>query len=234
MPRSSMETADAASAVAEHLRVALDNMPGALVYTDAELNVVFCNERFRHMYLVPRELLEPGRPYIEFLRYLATHGYYGPGDPEEQVPKRVASIRHPTGQSFEDHAPDGRWFRIVRRAVSGGGTVTVMTDITEQKQADYDLAAARAQLQVALNNMPGALVYTDEKLDIVVCNNRFKEMYIVPDELLQPGRSYREFLRYLAANGYYGDGDVDAQVEKRIESLRNPTGRGFEDHAPDG
>ena len=37
-------------------------------------------------------------------------------------------------------------------------------------------------------------------------------MYIVPPELLQPGRSYPEFLRYLAANGYYGAGDVDALV----------------------
>jgi class 3 adenylate cyclase len=109
-----------------------------------------------------------------------------------------------------------------------------MTDITEQKQADHDLADARAQLQVALNNMPGALVYTDERLDIVVCNNRFKEMYIVPEALLQPGRPYAEFLRYLAVNGYYGEGDVEALVAKRVESLRNPSGRGFEDHAPDG
>jgi class 3 adenylate cyclase len=216
------------------LHVALDNMPGALVYTDADLNVVFCNERFREMYLVPRELLEPGRPYPEFLRYLAEHGYYGPGDADAQVARRIESIRHPSGRSFEDHAPDGRWFRILRRRVGAGGTVTVMTDITEQKQADHDLADARAQLQVALNNMPGALVYTDERLDIVVCNNRFKEMYIVPEALLQPGRPYAEFLRYLAVNGYYGEGDVEALVAKRVESLRNPSGRGFEDHAPDG
>ena len=216
------------------LHVALDNMPGALVYTDADLKVVFCNERFREMYLVPRELLEPGRPYPEFLRYLAEHGYYGPGDADAQVAKRIESIRHPSGRSFEDHAPDGRWFRILRRRVGAGGTVTVMTDVTEQKQADHDLADARAQLQVALNNMPGALVYTDERLDIVVCNNRFKEMYIVPEALLQPGRPYAEFLRYLAVNGYYGEGDVEALVAKRVESLRNPSGRGFEDHAPDG
>ena len=38
------------------LRVVLDNMPGALVYTDAALNVVFCNERFKDMYPAPSEL----------------------------------------------------------------------------------------------------------------------------------------------------------------------------------
>ena len=68
------------------------------------------------------------------------------------------------------------------------------------------------QLHVVLDNMPGALVYTDDDLRIVVCNNRFKEMYMVPQELLQPGRPYSDFLRYLAENGYYGEGDVGALV----------------------
>jgi class 3 adenylate cyclase/PAS domain-containing protein len=216
------------------LQVALDNMPGALVYTDKDLNVVICNDRFREMYRVPEELLQPGRPYPDFLRYLAEHGYYGEGDVDALVAQRVDSLRNPSGRSFEDHAPDGRWYRIVRRRMAGGGTVTVMTDITEQKQAEQGLAKKEAQLRVALGNMPGALVYTDKDLDIVFCNDRFKEMYDVPRDLLHPGRPYPDFLRYLAVNGYYGKGDVDALVAQRVESLRNPSGRSFEDHAPDG
>jgi class 3 adenylate cyclase/signal transduction histidine kinase len=217
-----------------HLHLVLDNMPGALVYTDPDRNIVVCNDRFKEMYPVPRELLQPGRPYENFLRYLAEHGYYGDGDVEALVAKRVGSLRNPTGVAFEDHTPDGRWYRILRRRAAGGGTVTVMTDITEQKEAEQDLASKEAQLHVALDNMPGALVYTDSDLRIVVCNNRFREMYIVPQELLQPGALYPDFLRYLARNGYYGEGDVDALVAKRVESLRNPSGKSFEDHAPDG
>ena len=222
------------SAVEGQLDVALDNMPGALVYTDADLNIVVCNDRFREMYRVPKELLQPGRPYPDFLRYLAENGYYGEGDPDAQVAQRIESLRNPSGKSFEDHTPDGRWYRILRRRVAGGGTVTVMTDITEQKVAEQDLANKEAQLHVALDNMPGALVYTDADLNIVVCNDRFKEMYRVPKELLQPGRPYPDFLRYLAENGYYGEGVPDAQVAQRVESLRNPTGKSFEDHTPDG
>jgi class 3 adenylate cyclase len=220
--------------MADQLHIALANMPGALAYTDANLDIVFCNDRFKEFYKVPGELLEPGRPYADFLRYLAQNGYYGPGDVEALVARRVESLRNPSGQSFEDHAPDGRWYRILRRRVTGGGTVTVMTDITEQKQVEQDLAAKESQLHVALDNMPGALVYTDRNLNIVFCNDRFKEMYIVPAELLQPGRPYADFLRYLAENGYYGPGDVEAQVARRVESFRNPSGKSFEDHTPDG
>jgi PAS domain-containing protein len=218
----------------DQLRVALDNMPGALVYTDEDLNIVFCNERFREMYPVPRDLLQSGRPYPEFLRHLADKGYYGEGDVGALVAQRVDSLRNPSGRSFEDHAPDGRWYRILRCRLEAGGAVTVMTDITEQKRAERALAQKEAQLQVALDNLPGALAYTDDNLNIVVCNERFKEMYIVPQELLQPGGSYAAFLRYLAENGYHGEGDVDAMVAQRVESLRSPSGKSFEDHAPDG
>ena len=209
-------------------------MPGALAYTDADLKLVFCNERFREMYRVPKELLQAGRSYADFLRYLADKGYYGPGNVDQLVAQRIESLRNPTGRSFEDRTPDGRCYRILRRRVAGGGTVTVMTDVTEQKQAAADLAEREAELHVALDNMPGALVYTDENLNVVLCNNRFREMYIVPPELLQPGRPYPDFLRYLAENGYYGPGDVDAMIAQRVESLRNPSGQSFEDHAPDG
>src|SRR5262245_6113286 len=179
------------------LQAALDNMPSALVYTDKDLNIVICNDRFKEMDRVPEDLLQPGRPYPDFLRYLAEHGYYGEGDVDALVAQRVDSLRNPSGRSFEDHAPDGRWYRIVRRRIAGGGTVTVMTDITEQKQTEQDLAKKEAQLRVALGNMPVSLVSTDKVLNIVFCNDRFKEMYDVPRDLLQPGSPYPDLLRFL-------------------------------------
>ena len=216
------------------LHVALENMPGALAYTDDALNIVLCNDRFAEMYPVPKELLRAGRPYPDLLRYLAENGYYGEGDIEEMVERRVESLRNPTGIAFEDHAPNGNVYRVVRRQVAGGGTVTVITDITELKRVEQDLAKKEGQLHIALDNMPGALAYTDDALNIVLCNDRFAEMYPVPKELLRAGRPYPDLLRYLAENGYYGERDIEEMVERRVESLRNPTGIAFEDHTPDG
>lgn len=209
-------------------------MPGALVYTDDDLNIVICNNRFREMYPAPKSLLQPGRPYPAFLRHLAENGYYGEGDADALVAKRVESLRKPSGKTFEDRTPDGRMYRVHRRKVDAGGVVTVMTDISDQKKAERDLVEKEAQVHVALDNMPGALVYTDAELNIVFCNDRFRDMYPAPGELLQPGRPYPDFLRYLAENGYYGEGDANELVAKRVESLQNPSDKAFEDRTPDG
>src|SRR5918994_1165831 len=101
--------------------------------------------------------LEPGRPYPEFLRFLADNGYYGEGDRAALVAKRIASLRNPSSTSFEDRAPDGRVYRILRRRVADCGVVTVMTDITEEKRIERENAAKEAQFHAALDNMPGAL-----------------------------------------------------------------------------
>jgi adenylate cyclase len=228
------ENINAEAASSTQLRVALDNMPGALVYTDDDLNIVFCNDRFRQMYRAPDELLRPGRPYPAFLRFLAENGYYGKGDTDVLVIKRVESLRNPQSAFFEDRTPDGRIYRILRRRVDAGGVVTIMTDITEEKRLEQERAHKETQFHVALDNMPGALVYTDEQLNVVFCNERFKEMYPAPPELLEPGRPYPDFLHFLASSGYYGPGDVEAVVAKRIDSLRNPSQESYEDQAPDG
>jgi class 3 adenylate cyclase len=124
-------------------------MPGALVYTDEDLNIVFCNGRFQDMYGAPKELLQSGRYYPDFLRYLAVNGYYGKGDIDTLVAQRVESLRSPAGASFEDHTPDGRWFRIRRRRAEGSGAVTVMTEITQQKQAERELLEAKRRAEGA-------------------------------------------------------------------------------------
>ena len=51
--------------------------------------------------------------------------------------------------TFEDYTPDGRVYRIGRRKVASGGTVTVMTDVTELKDAERNLLAAKQRAEEA-------------------------------------------------------------------------------------
>ena len=82
--------------------------------------------------------------------------------------------------------------------------------------------------------MPGALVYTDARARHRRLQRPLRRDVSGAEEPAAPGRPYPDFLRHLAENGYYGRGDVDALVAARVESLRNPTGKTFEDRTPDG
>ena len=151
------------------------------------------------MYPVPRKLLQTGRPYPALLRYLAEHGYYGEGDVEALVARRVESLRNPTRQHVRGPFP-GRP-RLPHLSPAGDAGRHGNGDHRHHRASSTpksDLARKEAELHVALDNMPGALAYTDHELNIVVCNDRFAELYPVPTELLQPGRPYPDLLRYLA------------------------------------
>ena len=102
-------------------------------------------------------------------------------------------------------------------------------DISREIATKQELAEKEAQFRIALDSMPGLLVYTDEDLNVVLCNERFSEMYQAQREMLQPGQPYPDFLRYLAEHGDYGEGDAEALVAERIESLRNPSDKTFEE-----
>ena len=104
--------------VEDQLHVALDNMPGALVYTDEDLNIVVCNDRFKEMYRVPVELLQPGRPYPDFLRFLAENGYTARVTSAFSWLSGLRACAIPRDIVFEDQTPDGRWYRILRRRTS--------------------------------------------------------------------------------------------------------------------
>ena len=170
------------------LHVALDNMPGALVYTDEHLNIVFCNDQFRNMYSGTCRAAPAGQSLPCF----------PPLPCRQRLLRRWGSRRSCCVNAWRASAtPRARVSRIAPPTVAGiascavasasGGTVTVMTDVTEQKQAEQDLAAKEAQLLVALDNMPGALVYTDDRLNIVFCNDRFREIYGAPARIASAG-----------------------------------------------
>ena len=202
----------------------LDALNFGFAIFDKNLKLLTSNKAFGALRGYPSTLSKPGTDIIEFYRFNAERGDYGPGDAEAQAMSRMERVRERQPHELEYELASGRILNIRYAPITQGGLVLSYSDITERKRAEREAKRKEAQLQVALDNMPGALVYTDHELNIVVCNNRFAEMYSVPKALLEPGRSYPEFLRYLAEHGYYGEGHIDAHVAGRIESLRNPTG----------
>jgi ABC-type amino acid transport substrate-binding protein/serine phosphatase RsbU (regulator of sigma subunit) len=133
------------------LRIAMDNMPGGIAYTDEDLNIVVSNQRFGEMLNLPAEFLAPGMAYPEAIRHAAENGYFGPGDPEEMTRQRVETLRNPSSEPLELRLPTGEAFNVLRQRVEQGGVVTIATDITERVKAEEQLTDALDIISSSIN-----------------------------------------------------------------------------------
>src|SRR5262245_15618088 len=68
--------------------------------------------------------------------------------------------------------------------------------------ADRRLSERDRQLETAVNNMPHGIVMFDDKERLVLCNQRYLEMYDLPADLLQPGCTLRDVIRHRIASGH--------------------------------
>ncbi|CTQ54551.1 putative diguanylate cyclase AdrA [Roseibium album] len=125
------------------------------------------------------------------------------------------------------------WLRIDANATDNSDgpafdeVVVSLADISETKrQAET--------LQVVMNNMPGGLVYYDENRRLSVCNEEYRQLLDVPQELVDRQPHMREVFTFLAKRGDYGPGDPEQYIRKRLEYFDDPTPHAYERKTPDG
>jgi diguanylate cyclase (GGDEF)-like protein/PAS domain S-box-containing protein len=85
------------------------------------------------------------------------------------------------------------------------GYLSLRLDITKSKQQEAELAAQNIKLDAALENMAQGLVMFDAKQRIVVCNDRYAEMYALPPDLTKPGTPLMAFVNHCSSKGIYMD-----------------------------
>jgi class 3 adenylate cyclase len=216
------------------LRAGFDVLTFGFAIFDSDLKLVASNTAFRSLRGYPAALCRPGTALIEFYRFNAERGDYGPGEVETHARSRAERVgkRHP--HELEYTLSSGQILSVQYTPIAHGGMVLTYADVTARKSAERRAAQKDAELRVALDNMPGALVYTDEDLNIVASSAGFAALFDVPSRMLEVGRPYPELVRHLAEQGYSGEGDVEAIVAGRVESLRHPTGKHLENRLPDG
>ena len=194
-PENNGSTTKASDRLPGLLRAGLDTLAFGFAIFDQDLKLVTCNKAFRTLRAYPAALCKAGTPIIDLYRFNAQRGDYGSGDVEVLAKLRLNRVSARRPHQLEYALPSGQILNVQYTPIAGDGLVLTYADITARKRAEQQAAQKDAELQVALDNMPGALAYTDENLDIVVCNDRFAEMYAVPRQLLLPGRAYPGFLR---------------------------------------
>jgi diguanylate cyclase (GGDEF)-like protein/PAS domain S-box-containing protein len=123
---------------------------------------------------------------------------------------------------------DGHWVWVQTR-----GSVAVWTeggephlvagthqDITAQKTRQIELQTMYARLNAIVENAGCGIALLDSDLRYVVCNQRTREMFDMPDWLFDgPPPKIEDFFRFAARRGDLGPGDEDELVANRMAAL---------------
>jgi two-component system, NtrC family, sensor kinase len=139
----------------EELHVTFENMGDGVAMFDETQYLVAWNRKFQEILDVPDDLLKQNRTYEEHLLFLAARGDFGPGvTTVEQITELVASTGQPYG--YERTRPDGRVIETRRNPVPDGGFVLIYSDITERKQNEIEIRAARDAAEEASRTIEAA------------------------------------------------------------------------------
>jgi adenylate cyclase len=127
------------------LRVTFDNMTQGVLMFDGDLKATAWNRQVLEMLELPEPFLAERPHFVEYVRFLAERGEYGTHDVDAEVERLTAQVaRH---HMFERTRPNGRVLEISRNPVPDGGIVVIYSDITERKNYEQTLTAARDQAE---------------------------------------------------------------------------------------
>ena len=105
----------------------------------------------------------------------------------------------------------------------------------QHRLAQRRLRLQKQRLDTAINNMTQGLLLFDSSQQLVVCNQRYIEMYGLSADVLQPGCSFHEVIAHREATGSFV-GDVDAYCfrvlrdvgHRQTMTIQTPDGRSIQ------
>jgi signal transduction histidine kinase/CheY-like chemotaxis protein len=101
-------------------------------------------------------------------------------------------------------------------------------EMRDQNRRQSDL------LELTLESMDQGISMVDDKLNLVVMNDRFYELLDFPKDMMPPGTPLETAFRINAERGEYGPGDQKAQIEERLALARKFEPHLFTRERPDG
>ena len=163
---------------AQNLRfeAAVNNMSQALLMFDRDRRLVICNERYRRMYGLSREGVQPGCTLRGLLEQRKATGTF-PGDIDQYMTEMFAALDAGTTMAKLVELPDGRIIAVLNHPMSDGGWVATHDDITDRLRAEQRIAhMARHD---ALTDLPNRLLFRERLAETLAGVSRGSKLAVL-------------------------------------------------------
>jgi Na+/proline symporter/signal transduction histidine kinase len=189
------------------LHTTMENVGQGISVVDADLHLVAWNRRYVELFNYPDGLVHVGCPVADLIRYNATRGEWGEGDPEGHVQKRLDYLRQGSPYVFQRRRASGQVLEMRGQPLPGGGFVTTYSDITSFKEVEQALLEAKEHLEQRVaartEELQHALAAQQIAQQAAESANRSKTRFIAAagHDLLQPLHAARLFMSSLQDQG---------------------------------
>ncbi len=139
---------------------ALNNMSQGLVMFDSSARLIVCNQRYRELYGVSSEAVQPGCTIREILDQRVAMGNLFGDDVDQHIAEILAGVARGLEFSRTVTLRDGRIIRSVNHPTADGGWVATLEDITEEKRAEERIV--HVAHHDALTGLPNRILFAEQ------------------------------------------------------------------------
>jgi diguanylate cyclase (GGDEF)-like protein len=188
------------------LQEAINHLSLGVIIFDGRRELVFCNKRYMEIYGLSAEQVKPGTPTSKLIRHRLNLGLKVLAQPDEYIRQRIGNAVV-AGTTIEEFT-DGRVIAHTVHPMPGGGGIATHEDITTReemsarlkmqnelgKQQEENSRVRNLQFDTAINNMSQGLCFFDASHRLIVCNDRYIDMYDLARDRVGPGAPLAEIV----------------------------------------
>src|SRR5690606_24971234 len=217
-------------AVEAVLRAALGSMPYGFSIWGEDRRLVLWNQHYEQMYRFPPGALRVGMSLREICETSVGIGNHAGLTPEQLhaiYQQRLDEASDPLSAVHAQKAILGRVIKTSHVRSPGIGRIVTHEDVTAEVESQWmadlrekTLADQNMRFDTALANMPHGLSMYDADWRLVICNDRYREIYDMPPELTRSGTPFQKIIDYRQSIGAVPvEGELD-YVEQVLAATR--------------
>ncbi|WP_162914964.1 PAS-domain containing protein [Desertibaculum subflavum] len=203
----------------EQLRDAIESLSDAFILRDGDDRPVMYNRRYLDLLGFDDPAALAQMTSEEVRRHLLARKFFAEPmalqDPEAWLAERRAHRLGAAGEAeaVDSRLADGRVLNVRTRRTAGGAMVTILSDVTADRERETRALRAEAQLRDAIESLSDGFILRDAKDLPVMCNRRYLQMFGFAAEDLA-GKTSDDVRRLLFLRGFFADPILDTNPEQ--------------------
>jgi diguanylate cyclase (GGDEF)-like protein/PAS domain S-box-containing protein len=201
-------------------QLALDGIEQGVCVYDADNRIVLVNRRYIELFEMSADVVRIGTRYRDVLGHSVTLGNIPASEVDALYATRIALIA--AGKPFRTRQTlaSGLVITLELKPLPDGGWMTICDDVSRLARLEAELQLQTERSQHALAHMSHGLIMFDANSRVVVCNDRFLQLYDIDPGVVKPGITHGEAIDHWLSRGNRTDMTGDEFRDARMNDVR--------------